>query len=290
MGRRALFGKPDYALSARDRSRSARPVASADGSAALVWRAVETGEYGRVDLRAVFNADHISAYALTYVASPDERTATLMVSGDDQVRVWLNGRLVYEMTQFRYAHWDFGHVPVTLHAGRNTLLVKVSQQGGLHSLILRIADDPIDRGHRLAELSLWREAADQYDRALRGSPAEDLSLSYRYAALLRAAGRAERCRRVVEALFERHRSVSDLGVAHAIAMVCDLAPDARVDFARLAELDEQYADLVKRRDGTEDLYFWAALTHLRAGRFERRAWTSPTNTAGGAHGSRRCRP
>jgi tetratricopeptide (TPR) repeat protein len=246
----------------------ARTVASADGAAAPTWRPIATGEYGRVDLRAVFNADHISAYALTYVYSPDERTATLMVGGDDRVRVWLNGRPVHETVRYNVDWINLDDVPVTLRAGKNTLLVKVSQGNGPHSLVLRLADNPLDRAERFVAMGLWREAAEQYEKALRGRPSENPVASYRYAALLRAAGEADRCRRFAEAVFERHRSVSDAGVAHPVAMICDLAPEARVDFARLAELDEQCADFVKRRDGNTNDYFWAALTWLRAGRFE----------------------
>ena len=77
----------------------ARPVPAADGAATLPWRPVATGPRGDVDLLAVFNANDISAYALTYVYSPDERTATLLIGGDDRVRVWLNGRPIHETTK-----------------------------------------------------------------------------------------------------------------------------------------------------------------------------------------------
>ena len=268
----------------------ARPVASADGAAAPTWRSIATGEYGRVDLRAVFNADHISAYALTYVYSPDERTATLMVGGDDRVRVWLNGRSVHETIRSNDDWSNIDHVPVTLRAGRNTLLVKVSQGDGPHSLVLRLADNPLDRAERFVAMGLWRRGRGAVRWGCGEGRRKTWCCTYRYAALLWAAGRADRCRRVAEAVFERHRSVSDSGVAHAVAMVCDLAPEARVDFARLAELDEQCADFGKRRDGnTNDLSL--GRTDLPPRRPVRaRAGPRPRIPQGRIHGSRRCWP
>ena len=95
----------------------ARPVSAADGAAALPWRRVATGPHGRVNLREMFNANDISAYALTYVQSPDERTATLLIGGDDRVRVWLNGRPIHETTKLTDEPWALDPVPVTLRAG-----------------------------------------------------------------------------------------------------------------------------------------------------------------------------
>src|SRR5262249_46358552 len=62
----------------------------------LAWqqRAVDPG--GLLNLRAVFNRDHISAYALTHVYSPKEQKVQMLVGSDDTVRIWLNGRLVHE--------------------------------------------------------------------------------------------------------------------------------------------------------------------------------------------------
>ena len=63
-----------------------------------------------------------SMYAAGSVHSPSERRAVLRVSCDDWLIAWLNGKRVATLRHeggFRTAR-----VPVTLHEGRNTILVK----------------------------------------------------------------------------------------------------------------------------------------------------------------------
>jgi serine/threonine protein kinase/predicted Zn-dependent protease len=176
-----------------------RPVAFALDGAPLHWRAVPTQDDGRVYLREAFAAGPISAYALTYVYSPGERTATLLVGGHDQMRLWLNGRLVYEsragMSQPRRSGLD--RIPVVLDAGRNTLLARVSSPGDqYHFFFARLDDAPLDRAERLAELGLWDEASDRFreDFERLGSD-EDRVLWNRSLMLLSLTGRSDEFRR-----------------------------------------------------------------------------------------------
>src|SRR5262249_50483587 len=129
--------------------------------AQLAWKVAPTAQFGQVDVGALFgNAGHLSIYALAYVYSPDERAATLRVGGADAVRLWLNGRLVYETTTANTSAWNLAQVPVTLRPGRNPLLAKVANTLPPKSyLCMRIADNPLDRGWALAEPGLWDEAA-----------------------------------------------------------------------------------------------------------------------------------
>ena len=127
MGRRPLSAEPEAPCPPEHDPDPARPAAVADGAAALPWRRLATGPHGHVNFWEMFYANHISVYALTYVQSPDERTATLLIGGDDQVRVWFNGRPIHETTKPNDGPWALDPVPVTLRAGRNTILVKVSQ-------------------------------------------------------------------------------------------------------------------------------------------------------------------
>ena len=125
----------------------------------VAWRYAPTGELGLVDLKSVFEAEQMSAYALTYVYSPDVRPATLLVGGDDRVRLWVNGRLEYDYDKSR--NWTFGlaRVPVILRPGRNVILAKVRQYTGIHRLYVRVADTPLDRAFTAAEQWRWEEAA-----------------------------------------------------------------------------------------------------------------------------------
>jgi choice-of-anchor C domain-containing protein len=138
----------------------AKPVVVSGSASPVSWKRV-AGNVGMVDLRAVFDADNMSAYTLTYVYSPRERTATFKVGADDHVRIWLNGDLVHE--RFNAYHLkDLDRVPVTLRAGRNTLLAKVSQLAGPHYLRFRIVDGPGDPS----------KTTDDYDDAIKLQPGE----------------------------------------------------------------------------------------------------------------------
>ena len=65
-------------------------------------------------------------YGTVSLYSPQEQNTTMYVGSENEVKVWLNGTLIYE----RFSHWwgndyqDFS--PVTLKQGRNVLLVAVA--------------------------------------------------------------------------------------------------------------------------------------------------------------------
>lgn len=81
-----------------------------------------------------------ASYAHTYVYSPTARAARLLVGSDDGVKVWLNGSNV--LTVDFYGAWapDRYTKNVSLNAGWNRLLCKVSQDGGDHKLSARFSD------------------------------------------------------------------------------------------------------------------------------------------------------
>lgn len=83
-----------------------------------------------------------NGYGLTYIECPGETKAQLGIGGDDTVRVWLNGEVVYENLESRKCVVDDGQVPVTLKAGPNEILVKIGQSTGEwgFALTLRAAD------------------------------------------------------------------------------------------------------------------------------------------------------
>ncbi len=90
------------------------------------WRLVQADPDGMVDLAELFSpSERISAYALTYLYTREERELAISLSADDFVRVWLNGKLVFE-------HIRGPAIPATtiphlvLLPGRNTLLIKVA--------------------------------------------------------------------------------------------------------------------------------------------------------------------
>ncbi|HTU91569.1 MAG TPA: choice-of-anchor C family protein [Gemmataceae bacterium] len=247
-----------------------RPVAAVGSADQLHWRPAPTESDGRLRLWSIFATEHISAYALTYVYSPDERTATLLVGGDDRVRVWLNGRLVHETNRTIDDPWGLDRVPVTLKAGRNTLLCKISQKrpgtntgGGWHFLYLRIADNPLDRALLHAPWGLWDEAAIEFARGIDRQPLSEANFYCRCAHAQMVVGDTAGYRRYVDRMFEHFdgNSASAFWLAYAGGLL-----DGAVKPARLVELAESYI----LNDSSFPYYLHSAgIAHYRAGQFDK---------------------
>jgi WD40 repeat protein/serine/threonine protein kinase len=132
-----------------------QPVAAAATQAGtapsrLPWQVVPRDANGFVDFGALFGgAEHISGYALTRVYSPEKQDVAILLGSDDRVRLWLNGRLVHEHPEPRPAAPDQDAVPATLEAGWNTLLAKVVNVTGEHTLYLRLSAEPADLARAL---------------------------------------------------------------------------------------------------------------------------------------------
>ena len=80
-------------------------------------------------------------YAHSYVHSPYQRDAILLLGSDDGIITWLNGEKIIEKDV--YTSWiaDQYQIPVTLKKGWNRLLCKVSQDGGDYQLSARFVDE-----------------------------------------------------------------------------------------------------------------------------------------------------
>ncbi len=81
-----------------------------------------------------------ASYAHVYVYSPTSRQAKLLLGSDDGIKVWLNG--VNVLTKDKYGGWvvDQFSVDVSLQAGWNQLLCKISQEGGDYLFSARFTD------------------------------------------------------------------------------------------------------------------------------------------------------
>ena len=91
--------------------------------------------FGELEYNAV-------AYALVDLVSPDEQDVVLAVGSDDGVVMWLNGREVHRHDVGRAYTSKEDRVPVTLNAGKNQLLVKISQGGGMWGFCVHV--DSVD--------------------------------------------------------------------------------------------------------------------------------------------------
>ena len=68
-------------------------------------------------------------YGSTSLHSPRQQETTMYVGGDQGVRVWLNGNLIYERLNELWANNYTDFFPVTLQPGRNVLLVALHTEG-----------------------------------------------------------------------------------------------------------------------------------------------------------------
>ncbi len=80
------------------------------------------------------------SYAYATVTSSDKREVFIRFSSDDQGKIWLNGKKVFADATAQQAILDRNTIPVTLRAGKNTILVKVCNEEIAWGFYLRITD------------------------------------------------------------------------------------------------------------------------------------------------------
>ena len=86
------------------------------------------------------NKDWLVSYAWVTIDSPDEREVQFRFGSDDQSKVWLNGKEVYAFPEHRSAQADNETIPVTLKAGKNSVLVKICNEELSWGFYFRITD------------------------------------------------------------------------------------------------------------------------------------------------------
>lgn len=91
-----------------------------------------------------------AAYALTWIDSPTDRDAILAVGSDDGVVVWFNDERVHANLVHRGHESKSDKIPVKLKAGRNKLLLKVTQAWGGWTTSAHVLDGD---GKELTDLS-----------------------------------------------------------------------------------------------------------------------------------------
>ncbi len=103
------------------------------------WETLEDTIYdGFIDLGE--NQNWSVAYVWTTISSPEEKTVQFRFDSDDQAKIWLNGIEVYANDESKSVSIDRDIVPVTLNAGKNTVLVKVCNEEQQWGFYLRVTD------------------------------------------------------------------------------------------------------------------------------------------------------
>jgi CubicO group peptidase (beta-lactamase class C family) len=134
------------------------------------------------DLVDIGAAVGLEANSIAYLAAVVEPVAAgralAALASDDAVKVWLNGKPVHENWVLRAAALDQDLVALDLHAGANTLLVKVLNAAGDWAFAARVLG-PKGAGERL-----WEAARDDELSALRtileSAPGVDVNGSSRF--------------------------------------------------------------------------------------------------------------
>lgn len=91
------------------------------------WRRYHSPQVGRVNFAEIYGErQNAVAYALTYIYAKKQTRTLLRLGSDDGIRVFLNGRSIFENPTQRSASPDQDRVEITLEEGWNQLLLKVA--------------------------------------------------------------------------------------------------------------------------------------------------------------------
>ncbi len=243
-----------------------RPVAAVGTNRVLKWLTTPTGAHsGAVSPGpADGGPDKTSFYYLAHVHADRDRTADLHFRTPEDGRLWVNGRLAFDGV----AAWGIGkehsiRVPVSLRAGRNTILVKVSGPKDRRWFECLFHDAPALRATDLADLGLWPEAADAFAEADRREPLDAWRSHLRLLCLL-AAGRHDDYRRAFAEMVRRHDRSGSEDIPIELARACHLDPERTPDRDRWVKRLERHAALSP--NGWEG-HFLLGHAYYRAARF-----------------------
>jgi hypothetical protein len=111
----------------------------------ILWTLTQTPQRGRVDLYQFDPYEMVVVYALTYIYSPKEQTLPLLLGTDDGVKVFLNNTPIHRVLTVRVVRPDQDRVPLALHKGWNTLMLKIENNYGGYNFYARV----LDPGHTI---------------------------------------------------------------------------------------------------------------------------------------------
>jgi tetratricopeptide (TPR) repeat protein len=145
--------------------RGSLAVARSGGRPSL-WRWVPVGPDRNVDLGPLDGGPNGFSYLMTHLASDRERAALISLHASDRPLVWVNGQFVSYAEVPGTARVGLDRlIPVTLRAGRNTLVLRVGQPSGDRTLRVGSDDMESERALLLGEFGRWPEAADLLKQA-----------------------------------------------------------------------------------------------------------------------------
>lgn len=94
---------------------------------------------GTINFRDVFGGQaHVCAYGLAEIELPEDTEAVVRVGSDDGIKVWVNGAVVHEHNVDRGSSLDQDQAEAMFKAGKNAILVEVTQGGGGWGFCVRL--------------------------------------------------------------------------------------------------------------------------------------------------------
>ncbi len=255
---------PDMRISqgVEDDPDPSRPISGANLET-LEWRSVSAKRNRLVNLGFIHDQPNSSVYALTHIPSDRERTIIIFFGGGRTVRIWLNGRIVFEPDLPNVYHQGTEYsVPVALKPGRNTLLVRVSDPSSSHWLRLRTDDYELDRAWLSADFGRFDEAADLFDAAgRRGQLYQSFPMARKVQFL---AGLGDRKRYLESAALLADWDGPSAIDPGSTALALELIPNDLISPDRLIELARQAAGTASAGRLQHDV---VGLALYRAGRY-----------------------
>ncbi len=104
------------------------------------WQRVKADRSGRLDFKSLFPRGKAIVYAYTEIACPDKRKMKFTFGSDDGAKIWINGKLVYNVHAWRGLGWDGDIIEVDLKKGKNSILIKVEDKWYDWALMMRMMD------------------------------------------------------------------------------------------------------------------------------------------------------
>jgi WD40 repeat protein/serine/threonine protein kinase/Flp pilus assembly protein TadD len=208
------------------------PIAPKESASVLRWQHLRPGLADFEDvLTPRTDAADISSYAMARVYATVERPATLAIGGLNPMRAWLNERLIYEYDPGRPSPQARDLVPVTLRAGRNTLLLKVATGDGPMKAYVRFVPSTSDPSAGQPSGNRWAPVLAEFEAiaaAAPHSPESDFGVAVARAAVGNRAVRTSALRDLVD----RYADKSDYRFIVA-CWLCGMASDVNLDRERL---------------------------------------------------------
>lgn len=107
------------------------PTSSIPGGS-VQWQYAKTEDSGRLNFRSLLSPNQKNVvYAAALIECEEAQPVIFKFGSNDRLKVWVNGKLIHFYSQIRAGEPDTDQIPVGLKKGKNLVLAKVDNDGGL---------------------------------------------------------------------------------------------------------------------------------------------------------------